>query len=154
MGDKDKDKDGEDNISAEIRDLLARTDCIFVSCDGACNRSGVGGCAFFDGTSYCGYRVEGKVTNNICEYYGLINLLTVLRAKPVSKKPYAILSDSQLVVNQVNGSYKVRSEGLVELHAKATSLLSCIDATIHWVPRSVSIMQKVDVIAKEMTKRD
>lgn len=144
----------ENNLTTEVIDLLARTDVIFASCDGGCNRAGSGGCACFDGLSYYGYKVNGKATNNICEYMGLINLLTLLRGKGTQEKPYCILMDSQLVVEQVNGNYRVKSAGLIELHAKATSLLSCIDASLHWVPRSVPIMQKVDKIAKEMTISD
>lgn len=62
----------------------------------------------------------GLQTNNFAEYSALIAALEyALREKLPSLK---ILSDSELLVRQMRGQYKVKSPGLKELHAKAQSL--------------------------------
>ena len=47
-----------------------------------------------------------------------------------------IFSDSQLVVNQVNGIYKIKNDRMKLLHHRATNLLSSLnDWTFDYIPR-------------------
>ena len=62
----------------------------------------------------------GEGTNNRAEYLALIYALTY--AKHI-KEPVTIKSDSQLVVNQMNGNYKVKSYKLVPIQKRAMKLL-------------------------------
>ena len=39
-----------------------------------------------------------------------------------------VISDSELLVRQIQGAYKVKSPGLKELHAQAKALISGLDA--------------------------
>ena len=62
----------------------------------------------------------GVATNNVAEYEGVILALELagqLRAKEVTLKV-----DSELVVKQIQGSYKVKNEGLKPYHARAVEL--------------------------------
>lgn len=64
--------------------------------------------------------VGKKVTNNIAEYTGLI--IGLKQALKVGIKNLTINGDSQLVIKQMNGVYKVSSENLVELYKTAKQL--------------------------------
>jgi ribonuclease HI len=59
----------------------------------------------------------GVATNNVAEYRGLVAALEWARAHGVSA--VHIRSDSQLLVQQMLGNYKVKHPGLQPLHARA-----------------------------------
>lgn len=73
---------------------------------------------------------NSQFTNNEMEYTALINALE--RASEGDE----IVADSALVVNQVNGKWKVRKKHLVRYHAKAQELAKRKGVTIRWVDRS------------------
>ncbi|KAL0028192.1 hypothetical protein WJX79_000729 [Trebouxia sp. C0005] len=58
----------------------------------------------------------GRTTNNQAEYYGL--LAGMEAAEVVGVKKLRVLGDSQLVVRQVMGRYKVSNEGLRALYTR------------------------------------
>jgi ribonuclease HI len=64
----------------------------------------------------------GVATNNRAEYMGLI--LGLEKAQKLGASQVAIFADSQLMVRQILGQYKVRDAGLKELVARAKKLLS------------------------------
>jgi len=64
--------------------------------------------------------VGKKVTNNIAEYTGLI--IGLNQAVKVGIKNITVNGDSQLVIKQMNGVYKVNSENLIEMHKTAKKL--------------------------------
>jgi len=60
----------------------------------------------------------GRATNNVAEYRGLLEGLRLageLRAQEVE-----VVSDSQLLVFQMTGQYRVKNEGLKPLHREAS----------------------------------
>jgi len=63
----------------------------------------------------------GKATNNQAEYEGVIYALEL--AGQLGTKKLEIRMDSELVVRQLEGAYKVKNEGLKPLHARACELL-------------------------------
>ena len=63
----------------------------------------------------------GNTTNNIAEYNGLIAALQW--AVDHDLKQIAIKGDSQLIVEQMKGNYKVKNEGLKPLYLKARMLV-------------------------------
>ena len=82
------------------------------------------------------HRYIGEATNNQAEYQALVDgLLAIADWKPDSVDVYL---DSKLVVEQVNGRWKVKEAGLKELHARATELLKAFGdrATVRHVDRS------------------
>ncbi len=62
----------------------------------------------------------GTATNNVAEYTALIQALE--RAKLEKLTCLKIYSDSELIVKQMNGLYKVKSAELSELHSRASML--------------------------------
>ena len=63
----------------------------------------------------------GNTTNNIAEYNGLIAALQWAVDHDVTK--LAIKGDSQLIIEQMRGNYKVKHEGLKPLYLKARMLV-------------------------------
>jgi ribonuclease HI len=63
----------------------------------------------------------GRMTNNVAEYYGLIAALDYAQANSI--RALRIESDSELLVKQMRGQYKVKSPDLKPLfeHAKKMS---------------------------------
>jgi dinuclear metal center YbgI/SA1388 family protein len=64
----------------------------------------------------------GKATNNVAEYQALLAGLELALDRGVERLD--VFLDSELVVRQVNGRYKVKDAGLKPLHAQACQLLS------------------------------
>ncbi len=62
----------------------------------------------------------GRTTNNVAEYYGLIAALDAARERGV--KRLRVESDSELLVRQMEGRYRVKSPDLRRLHERAVKL--------------------------------
>lgn len=62
----------------------------------------------------------GRDTNNVAEYYGLLAALDYATSRGISK--LRIRSDSELLVRQMQGVYKVKSDDLKPLHERASKL--------------------------------
>lgn len=63
----------------------------------------------------------GTATNNIAEYHGLIAALQWAVEHDV--KQITVKGDSQLIVEQMRGNYKVKNEGLKPLYLQARMLV-------------------------------
>jgi ribonuclease HI len=82
-------------------------------------------------------RYLGYATNNVAEYEGLIMGLEALLK--LGKKRIRVQSDSQLLVRQLNGEYRVKDEKLKALFHKAIALLRQFEAyRIVHVPRELN----------------
>ncbi len=76
----------------------------------------------------------GSLTNNEAEYQAL--LLGLAAAQDcVAGAKLAVFSDSELLVRQITGIYKVKKPELKILHGRAMGLLSLFDYTIKHVRR-------------------
>ena len=67
----------------------------------------------------------GHQTNNFAEYQGLIAALEY--AVQHGPKALKLISDSELLVRQIKGIYKVKNATLQELHARAKDLIAQLD---------------------------
>jgi ribonuclease HI len=63
----------------------------------------------------------GVSTNNVAEWTGLLTGLEA--ALELGVDDLAVRLDSELVVKQISGAYRVKNAGLIPLHAKAKVLL-------------------------------
>ncbi len=70
-------------------------------------------------------RYIGVATNNIAEYTALIHALE--NASHTTGAEVTVFSDSQLLVKQMNGDYRVKNEKLKELFTKALELTGQFD---------------------------
>lgn len=64
----------------------------------------------------------GRATNNVAEYTALITALE--KAAALGAEEIEVYTDSELVVKQIIGEYRVKNEGLKPLHRKVKSLAS------------------------------
>ncbi len=67
----------------------------------------------------------GHQTNNFAEYQGLIAALEF--AIGHGPKALKVVSDSELLVRQIKGIYKVKNSTLQELHGRAKELIAQLD---------------------------
>lgn len=76
----------------------------------------------------------GETTNNVAEYRALLEGLKRVLAR--GAKVVEIFSDSELLVRQINGRYRVKSQSLLPIYMEAMKLLNGLT---HWkiahVPR-------------------
>src|SRR5712691_6188414 len=83
----------------------------------------------------------GDRTNNEAEYYALLKALELIAEKAPGKVPGSngealVRSDSKLVVNQVNGLWRVEDERLMELSSEAKDMINKLGPVrLEWVPR-------------------
>jgi ribonuclease HI len=64
----------------------------------------------------------GNATNNVAEYTGLV--LALEKAFDLGIKQIDVYMDSELVVKQMKGIYRVKNENLLPLYMKARNLAS------------------------------
>jgi ribonuclease HI len=79
-------------------------------------------------------RYLGEATNNVAEYEAL--LLGLERARELGARQLEIRTDSQLVVRQLTGQYRVRNPVLQRLHARVRQLADEFESVAYrHVPR-------------------
>jgi len=81
----------------------------------------------------------GKATNNVAEYRAL--LLGIDRAAALGASELELVGDSELVVKQMRGEYKVKDAGMRELHAEAKRALAGFE---RWSIRHVRRAQNAE----------
>ena len=75
-------------------------------------------------------------TNNVAEYTALAKALEWLVANKLASDKVEVKSDSQLVVNQLSGNFKVKARRIVPLYRKVLLLKAKFaNIEIKWVPR-------------------
>jgi ribonuclease HI len=79
----------------------------------------------------------GIATNNQAEYMGMMRGLQ--RARELGIDKITLFSDSQLVVNQMNGFYKVKNQELAPLHQQLQELADSFEKVVFvHVPREMN----------------
>ncbi|HEX2557625.1 MAG TPA: ribonuclease HI [Nitrososphaera sp.] len=75
-------------------------------------------------------------TNNVAEYMALVKALKWLLANNLNTGKVEIKSDSQLVVKQLSGEYKVKAKRIISLYRQVLLLKNKFkEVEIVWVPR-------------------
>lgn len=83
--------------------------------------------------------VIGRATNNVAEYRAL--LLGIERAVALGAEDLDLVGDSELIVKQVRGEYRVKDSGLKPLHGEVRKRLSRVGK---WSIRHVRREQNAD----------
>lgn len=81
----------------------------------------------------------GTATNNVAEYRALLKGIELAAAHGATD--LELIGDSELVVRQVEGRYKVKSAGMKELHAEVKKALRDFDS---WSIRHVRRAENAD----------
>ena len=75
----------------------------------------------------------GVATNNVAEYSGLIAGLE--KAHELGVRDVEVVSDSELMVKQMRGEYRVKNEALLELSLQAARLARAIGSVTYTAVR-------------------
>lgn len=91
-------------------------------------------------------RYLGTTTNNIAEYTAAI--IGMEHAVKLGASSVKLFADSELLVKQVNGQYKVKNEGLKSLHHKVQELIAKIGSVeVQYIPRALN--KEADALANK-----
>lgn len=81
----------------------------------------------------------GEATNNVAEYKALLRGIELAATHGATE--LELVGDSELIVRQVEGRYKVKNPGMKELHAEAMRALGDFDS---WSIRHVRRADNAD----------
>ena len=117
-------------IISSLRSKLSGTGTVELFVDGAADlhsgTAGIGGVFFRNGEElYSFSEFIGSKTNNEAEYEALIR--GIKEAHKLNLLSINIFADSQLVVRQITGEYKVKNERMKLLHKQALELLEKLE---------------------------
>lgn len=128
--------------------------CAQVWCDGRGNAGDQGACAFYmlleDGWEIEGSkRLPGEPSNNEAEYEGVI--FAIERAAAEGVTHLRIFSDSQVIVNQIKGTYRVKEERLRPYRDSVwKSAENMAQVSIQHVPREEN--SRADKLCRDLFK--
>ena len=92
------------------------------------------------------YKLEEKATNNEAEYNGLYYGLLIAVEKNV--RELLVYGDSLLVINQLKGIWKIKSEHLKPIYNNIKKVLKCFDMIeLHHIKRKFN--KRADTLANE-----
>ena len=117
-------------IISSLRSKLSGTGTVELFVDGAADlhsgTAGIGGVFYRNGEElYSFSEFIGSKTNNEAEYEALIQ--GIKEAHKLNLLSINIFADSQLVVRQITGEYKVKNERMKLLHKQALELLDKLE---------------------------
>ncbi len=129
--------------------------------DGACDNvrnkeMGIGVVAYLEGKEVISiHKYKGRGSSNKAEYLALIAALELCLERLINAPAtdFIVRGDSQLIVNQVNGVYKVRNPDLHLFWIRVKKLLYGIPKhqfTLEWVPRDLN--KRADELSKQALK--
>lgn len=92
--------------------------------------------------------LEGEVTNNVAEYEGLIRALKI--ASKHTQGEITCILDSELIVKQLLGEYRVKNKVLLKLFLEVQRLQNRFDKiTYKHAPRTDKFQKKADYILNQ-----
>jgi ribonuclease HI len=92
----------------------------------------------------------GHATNNVAEYKAMLAGLRM--AVPRDPALLIIRADSELLIKQLKGVYRVRNEKLQPLYLEAKRLLRALPSRLEHVPREMNV--RADELANQALDRD
>ncbi|MCC6278138.1 MAG: ribonuclease HI family protein [Oligoflexia bacterium] len=92
----------------------------------------------------------GSQTNNFAEYTAVIHALEICQKNGVER--FTLKTDSQLLVRQMTGEYKVRAEVIIPLHKRVRELMAHFSGVkfLH-IPREEN--ERADELANQALDR-
>ena len=142
------------NLETLLSNNLEPNETYFLYIDGACEfdnnyepiNAGIGGLLKLDGKVIFSFSENiGKKTNNEAEYLALLKGIEICIQSNILN--LLIHSDSELVVKQINGDYKVKNERMITLHKKTLDLLSNLKS---W--KIIHVLRDKNIEADELSK--
>jgi len=99
----------------------------------------------------------GETTNNVAEYTAVIRTLEYLKEKDISAQNINFILDSELVVKQLVGVYKIKQPHLQQLALKVHTLIATLKTQINFSNVRRELNKQADALAnlaldKNLTK--
>ncbi len=148
-------KDDLSSLKNLLSDDLQSKKSYSLFTDGACEfdddykpiNAGIGGLLKMDNKIIFSFSENiGKKTNNEAEYLALMKGVEICVESNILN--ISIFSDSELVVKQINGDYKVKNDRMSKLHKRTHELLSELKS---W--KVVHVLRDKNVEADELSKQ-
>ncbi len=149
------DKKSSHTVPVKLQQDLFASRCAEMHCDGASSGnpgdSGIGVVINVGHKeSHCLSEYIGTATNNVAEYSALLRGLE--EAKSLGIRQIDIYMDSELIVKQIKGIYRVKNENLLPLWNRAKSLLKeFAHYSVTHVPREMN--KEADALATRAVKQ-
>ncbi len=128
--------------------------------DGLCEPINPGGIATYgyviirDGVAIKkGCRAIGSgvgMTNNVAEYSGLLRAIEWINEEKINED-IIVKGDSQLVINQMKGIWRIKSETSKHFVPKINNLIKNRKISYHWIPREKN--NEADMLSRVAYKR-
>jgi ribonuclease HI len=143
----------------KLLDRLSGDSVTEVFIDGAADRhsrtAGIGGVFYRNGEELATFSEQlPGATNNEAEYQALVHALNL--ACQLNIHDLKIYSDSELIVRQINGSYKVKNERMKRYHAQVMKMLSEMNSwSIKHIPRTKNkVADRLSKAGMEQNRQD
>ena len=127
---------------------------VFINCDGGSRKNpgpaAIGIIIWDEHHNILGKHKEciGDTTNNVAEYNALIKALEL--AAMHTRKEVQVFTDSELVVKQMTGSYRIKAKHLLPLFQKVKQLEQCFTkVTYNLVTRNNKYQTQADALVNE-----
>ncbi|HID65836.1 MAG TPA: ribonuclease HI family protein [Aquificaceae bacterium] len=140
----------KEDIESFLENLKSSTAVMYFDGASAGNpgRAGIGIVIILPGKKIKISKCIGKATSNEAEYKALIEGLR--KAKELGVKNLVVRGDSQLVINQVTGKYRVKNERLKDLYNQVKELEKFFNSIYYEkIPREWN--KKADYLSKKAT---
>jgi ribonuclease HI len=108
--------------------------------------SGIGVIIYKNGNEFLRYKQYlGIMTNNQAEYLALIKALKIIEEMQIIDAD--LFLDSQLLVKQMRGEYKVKAPNMIPLYKEARNLTENKNLSFNWIKREENT--QADSLANE-----
>ncbi len=100
-----------------------------------------------------GCRVIGEgigMTNNVAEYSGLLRAIEWLKENNIKDK-IIVMGDSMLVINQMKGIWRIKSETSRYFVPKIREMIKGLDIEFRWIPREKN--SEADMLSRVAYRR-
>ena len=137
---------------------IKRGDILKIYTDGASRRNpGPSACAFIfvkgNNEIYSEHKYLGNLTNNQAEYIAIIEALK--KAVEYTRWKVEIYSDSELVINQINGEFRIKNEKLKKLHEEiCTQKLNFEEVSFLHVSRTNGFISIADRLCNDCLDKE
>lgn len=91
-------------------------------------------------------RYIGRATNNAAEYRGLLTCLEL--SSRLGATTLTVYSDSELLVNQMRGTYRIKQPHLKELHSQAWDMIKSGSIQLRMIHISREKNREADALAR------
>lgn len=116
--------------------------------------SGIGYAIYFDNTLICQKsKYIGITTNNVAEYSALLQALTNLKSQKIIAKKLIIYLDSELIVKQLMGEYKVKKYHLKKYYTQIMNIFDIFRNNNYKIINVIHVKREKNKLADKLVNQ-